>query len=501
MSVVRETSENALAHTPETTATHVATAQGPTRDRVTETPSGDDVTGAEPFSPAVERIVGTFHGPLTFLWNRGFRMLGVLDAAALFGLMVAISFIRFGFGFDWDTYPLSHYFVGFSVATVIHVAANYFAGLYEREPRLGRRSWLPKAFIATSIGVGAQAVAFVALERYLMPRLNLAVFLALASFLLVANRQLSRRLALRRQGPPRVVLAGEDESIELAARHLAHTDRHAVVVARVHRTDHLVDAVESHRATDVLLLDVAAFGSVYPEPLTSLEGSGVGFLQRVTARETLLGLRTVREIGGMPFVPLLAHTIPTHKVRLKRIFDLVLTLALAPLWVTLVGVLALYVRIVDGGPSLFWQDRVGRDGRVFRCVKFRTMVRNAEEDGRPRLATVGDERVVRGLGWMRNTRADELPQLWNVIRGDMSLVGPRPERPELVRSIEARVPGYVRRSELPPGITGLAQIEGRYDTDAEYKLGYDIQYLVNWSLVLDVQILLRTIFVVLSRRV
>ncbi len=98
-------------------------------------------------------------------------------------------------------------------------------------------------------------------------------------------------------------------------------------------------------------------------------------------------------------------------------------------------------------------------------------------------------------------RADELPQLFNVLRGEMSLVGPRPERPELVSEIVARVPGYVRRNELPPGLTGLAQVQGRYGTDAEYKLGYDLQYLVNWSLVLDVQILVRTVWVVLSRRV
>ena len=483
----------------------VEVARPPARDlEPDEFPEPTEITLPErsaEFHPARERVVSTFHGPLHYLWNRGFRMLGLLDALALFGLMVAISFVRFGFGFDWDTYPLSHYFVGFTIATAIHLTVNYFAGLYEREPRLGRRSWFPKAFLATAIGVGVQALAFVALERYLMPRLNLAIFLALAAFLLVANRHLSRRLAVRRQGPPRVVLAGASESIELASRHLAQTDKHAQVVARVDNADRLIDTVVAHGATDVLLLDVAAFGSVYPEPLTSLEDVGVSFLQRVSARETLLGLRTVREIGGLPFVPLLAHAIPTHKVRLKRIFDLVLTVAFAPVWRTVVGLLALYVRVVDGGPSFFRQERVGRDGHTFRCLKFRTMIVNAEEDGRPRLATMDDPRVVRGLNWMRSTRADELPQLWNVLRGDMSLVGPRPERPELVADIQTRVPGYVRRSELPPGITGLAQIEGRYDTDAEYKLGYDIQYLVNWSLVLDVHILLRTIFVVITRRV
>lgn len=442
-----------------------------------------------------------FSRPLAYLWARGFRMLGLLDAIALFVLMGVISFVRFGFGFDWDTYPLSHYAVGFSIATAIHLTVNYFAGLYEREPRLGRRAWFPKAFVATAIGVGVQGIAFVVLDRYLMPRLNLAVFLLLASFVLAGNRALSRRLAVRRQGPPRVVLTGEPAAIDLAAAHLAESDRNAVVVDRVVRPHRLTDSVVAHDATDVLLLDVTAFGSIYPEPLNSLELAGVGFLQRVSARETLLGLKSVREIGGMPFVALRGHTVPTHKVRLKRIFDLVLTVAFAPVWVTLIALLAIYVRVFAGGPVLYRQQRVGRDGANFECIKFRTMVENAEEDGRARLATLDDDRIVPALKWMRAMRADELPQLWNVVKGEMSLVGPRPERPELVSAIEERVPGYVRRSELPPGLTGLAQVQGRYGTDAEFKLGYDIQYLVNWSLILDVQILFRTIWVVLSRRV
>jgi exopolysaccharide biosynthesis polyprenyl glycosylphosphotransferase len=458
-------------------------------------------TQPRPFPPAVERAVGVAGRPMSWLWTKGFRFLAVLDAIALYSLMVIISFVRFGFSFDWDTYPLSRYFVGFAIATGIHLVVNYFTGLYEREPRLGVRPWLPRTLLATGIGVAVQGLAFVVLDRYLMPRLNLAVFLVLASFVLVANRHLSRRLARRRQGAPRVVLVGERDSIDLAAQHLAETDRDAIVVARVGSPDLLTAAVVDNGASDVLLMDVTAFGSVYPEPLNSLDSAGVGFLQRVSARETLLGLKTVRQVGGMPFVPLRLHTVPGYKVRLKRLFDLVLVLVFAPLWVSVLALLAIYVLVTAGRPVFYRQTRVGRDGMVFSCVKFRTMVPDAESDGLARLASKDDERVVPALGWMRSTRADELPQLWNVLRGQMSLVGPRPERPELVAEIVERVPGYVRRNELPPGLTGLAQVHGRYGTDPEYKLGYDLQYLVNWSIVIDIQILFRTIWVVVSRRV
>ena len=125
---------------------------------------------------------------------------------------------------------------------------------------------------------------------------------------------------------------------------------------------------------------------------------------------------------------------------------------------------------------------------------------DAEADG-PQIATLGDPRIISSMSWMRSMRADEIPQLWNVIKGEMSLVGPRPERPEMAKGFQQEVPGYQRRTQLPPGLTGLAQVHGRYDSAAEHKLGYDLQYLVNWSLILDIQILLRTIWVVLSRRV
>ncbi|MFM8648434.1 MAG: hypothetical protein ACKODY_01480 [Actinomycetota bacterium] len=113
------------------------------------------------------------------LWRRGFRVLFLLDALALYALMALINLVRFGT--DWPTYPLSHYWIGFGIATLIHVVVNYFTGLYEREPRLGQRPWLPRVVLAMAIGIGVDGVAFVVLDRYLMPRLNLGVLFVLGS--------------------------------------------------------------------------------------------------------------------------------------------------------------------------------------------------------------------------------------------------------------------------------------------------------------------------------
>lgn len=464
---------------------------------LTEPVGTSDDAAAQPFPELIERAIGQFGRPLGWMWDRGFRFLLVLDAIALFGSMVAVNLVRFGW--TWPTYPRSHYWVGFAIATGIHLTVNYFAGLYEREPRLGYRPWLPRIVVAMGIGVAFDGLAAVLTERYLMPRLNLAFLLIIGSLLLTANRTVSRYFANRRQGPSRVLLVGHGEALALAERHFAGV-ADAGVVGQVERTTELFDVVNTSGATDVLLLDLDMFSAAFPEPLTALDREGVGVHQRVSARETLLGLQSVREIAGMPFTRMRTHAMAAHQLRLKRLFDLAVVILIAPIALPALAGLALWVRLRAGSPVLYRQTRVGLRGQRFDVVKFRTMVLDAEAAG-PRLADREDDRVVKGLAWMRATRMDELPQLWNVFRGEMSLVGPRPERPEMIAMFEQDVAGYARRHELPPGITGFAQINGRYETDPAYKLGYDLQYIVNWSLILDVQILLRTVWVVLARRV
>ena len=454
-------------------------------------------SNGQPFPEVIERAIGKASRPLGWMWGKGFRFLFVLDAIALFGSMVLINTTRFGW--DWPFYPRSHYWIGFGLATLIHLTINYFAGLYEREPRLGYRPWLPRIAVATAIGGAFDGLAAVLTGRLLMPRLNLAIFLILAALLLTANRSASRYLANHRRGPSRVLLVGHGEAVELATRHFARASD-TEVAGTVAEPTRLFDEVNRTHATDVLLLDISAFSDAFPEPLTALDREGIGVHQRVSARETLLGLQSVREIAGMPFTRMRTHAMAAHQLRLKRLFDIAFVVITAPLSLLTVGALALFVRVRAGAPVFYRQTRVGLQGRRFDVVKFRTMVPDAESTG-ARISSADDDRVVPGLRWMRSMRADELPQLWNVLKGEMSLVGPRPERPEMIAAIERDVAGYARRHELPPGLTGLAQINGRYDTDADYKLGYDLQYLVNWSLVLDLQILVRTVWVVLSRRV
>ena len=450
-----------------------------------------------PADPSSDIQSGVAPSAVSRLAARGFRFLFLLDAAALFGIVTLVGVIRFGE--PWNGRSVANSTSRFAAATALQIVICYFAGLYEREPRLGTRSWLPKAVLSMAIGVGVQA-GLIALDVYLMPRGNLLPWAFAGALALVVNRVVARRLAVRRHGPARVALVGADDAIELARTHLAAAHDTAVVACTLPSIALLTEAVARYRVTDVLLLDVQAFNDVFPHPLTELEAQGVSFLQRVGAQETLLGLDEVREVAGLPCVRLRSHSLPNHQHLLKRGFDLLLLLLVAPLAMVALVLLAGWVRLRAGSPVLYRQVRTGKDGVPFQLVKFRTMRRDAERHG-AELSTAGDPRVVRGLGWMRSTRCDELPQLWNVLRGQMSIVGPRPERPEFTAEFARQIPGYTRRSELPPGITGLAQVQGRYDTDAAYKVGYDLQYVSNWSPVLDIQILLRTVWVIVMRRV
>jgi lipopolysaccharide/colanic/teichoic acid biosynthesis glycosyltransferase len=162
----------------------------------------------------------------------------------------------------------------------------------------------------------------------------------------------------------------------------------------------------------------------------------------------------------------------------------------------------LAIKIEDGfsAPVLYRQERVGRHGRVFTVMKFRSMRLDAEQDGQARWAQEGDSRITRVGGVIRTTRLDELPQLWNVLRGTMSFVGPRPERPVFVAHLGEEIPFYGERHSVKPGITGWAQLcypYGASDQDAMEKLQYDLFYVKNRGLLFDIMILLQTVEVIL----
>lgn len=176
----------------------------------------------------------------------------------------------------------------------------------------------------------------------------------------------------------------------------------------------------------------------------------------------------------------------------KRVTDVSASVGLLAFSAPLLVLAAAAIRLSSPGPILFRQERIGKNGARFEIIKLRTMVADAEKDGPQLCAGTEDPRLTRVGSFLRATHIDEFPQLWNVLRGEMSLVGPRPERPVFVEQFERQLPRYGERHRIAPGITGLAQINGYYHSSPREKLRFDLMYVYHPSLWLDVTIIIRT---------
>ncbi len=272
------------------------------------------------------------------------------------------------------------------------------------------------------------------------------------------------------QGVP--IVGPREELARLVAQH----DVDEVVVASdLSWRDRLVD--------DVMRLDGArARVSVVPSPYEIL----IGRQDRLRLHDIPL-IEVVRTPRGVSALA---------KRGFDVVFGVVLLVGLAPL----VAAVGLAVWGTSGRPVLFRQTRVGRGGRPFTMHKFRTMHERAESETGPVLAVANDPRATLLGGWLRAVRLDELPQLWIIVRGDMSFVGPRPERPEFVEMFQTDIHGYTERFKVAPGVTGYAQVNGEYHSAPETKLKYDLAYIYNHSLWLDIKILSKTLKVILTQR-
>lgn len=226
---------------------------------------------------------------------------------------------------------------------------------------------------------------------------------------------------------------------------------------------------------------------------------GVNVYAMPTTYEILLGRLQHLRINDLPLLELRLN--PPNKINLilKRLFDFSLSAMLLLVLGIPMSLLGLAVKLSSPGPAIYSQIRVGYLGREFRIYKFRSMSADAEKISGAILSSKGDSRVTKLGRFMRATRLDELPQLWNILAGDMSFVGPRPERPVFVSEFGSTIDGYNERHRVRPGVTGLAQVSGNYVTSADVKLKYDLAYISNQTILFDAQILFRTLKTVFTR--
>ncbi len=217
--------------------------------------------------------------------------------------------------------------------------------------------------------------------------------------------------------------------------------------------------------------------------------------------DVITGHLKTHQIFGVPLMVLLSDHMPQWEAQIKRLMDVTVSLLVlilgAPLWLSV----ALIIRLTSPGKAVYNQERVGQNGKPFVMHKFRSMYQDAEKRTGPMWASKNDPRITPIGRFIRKTRLDEIPQFINVLMGDMSLVGPRPEREFFIKQLQQEIPWYVRRIKMKPGITGWAQVKHKYDSsieDVKQKVMYDLYYFENMSLLLDLKIMLRTLLVVFT---
>lgn len=267
-------------------------------------------------------------------------------------------------------------------------------------------------------------------------------------------------------------------------------------------TSHLPGLVRQKQATDVVLAITHHLQSPVLVSLMECYEQGIRVSTMSELYERLTDRVPVEHMGDNWFVVLPLNNNGQHLTYqiLKRLLDIIVSLIGLIIFALSLPFLMLIISIDSPGPIFYRQKRVGKGGKVFELIKLRSMVVDAEPDGQPRWAKKQDERITRFGRFLRSTRLDEMPQLLNVLAGEMSLIGPRPERPEFMVELQQDIPFYRTRLTIKPGLTGWAQVNydyGRSVVDALEKLRYDLYYIKHQSLHLDLVILLKTISTIL----
>ncbi|MEO2169561.1 MAG: sugar transferase [bacterium] len=411
------------------------------------------------------------------------------------------------------------------VGLVTQFPLLYVFGLYDRG--LLRRGREP--LMAAALAVFAQLLWISAWYFFRadsqFPRSVVLLFTAFNLALVAGARQLAGQMLLRGREVLRVVLVGPASEIRDLEGILTGPGRHGrrVEIVGAVRSDgpappgekvpgselcwlgNMRDLERETRAGRIDKVILAPAPSWKDEILEGVlqatkapQAPGVAVVPSV--HELLVGRLTSLSIEDVPLIEVVRDPGSGFGFTIKPVVDMLLASLLLLAVTPVLAVASVAIRVSSRGPIIFRQRRVGEGGSEFMIYKLRTMREGAEDGVGAVLADLDDARVVGVGGFLRSTRIDEIPQLLNVLNGTMSLVGPRPERPELAEKLVREIPGYAERWLVKPGLSGLAQVRGEYHTAPGYKLKYDLAYIHNHSLLLDLRIMAETIRVLLTRR-
>ena len=420
-----------------------------------------------------------------------------------------------------------HYLAMLPKALIVWFLALRLENLYRRRARLFDFGIVRKLVTGSALAMLVMiAFAFFSPDRSLAGEFSRAVVtisLAAVCLTLIASRlvlhTLYRWMMLRRGfGQSRVVIVGGGEiAAHLCAAMLRHPENGLIPVGLI-EGDHLADSPAAHPAPgnvpklgsvrqlealllrhqidEVIMVQADLDDEGIPHLLTQCERAHADFRIVPKTTDRLLSGMTVETLDGIPLLGIRETPLQGWNAALKRGLDMTVAAVGLLLCGWFLLILAWLIRRQDGHPGFFRQERMGIDGRLFHIIKPRTMRPGAEDQSGPIFASDRDPRCTPLGEFLRRTHLDEIPQLINVLRGEMSFVGPRPERPYFIERFRESVPRYMARHKVKSGITGWAQVNGLCGKHGSIneRLKYDLYYIENWSLWLDIKILALTVF-------
>ena len=326
--------------------------------------------------------------------------------------------------------------------------------------------------------------------------------LLILTSVVIALVGLSMTIRDRRAPADTIILVGKSPMAAVIASSIEdHSGNRSVIVLRAEHLGEAANLARQHRCDEVVL--VGETGTA-PISMTDARGTAATVIPGTEKLEQLLRRiplefavedRWLKRLNGIrPLEPFYALT--------KRAIDVAAAAGICLVMLPVIPLVAIAIKLDSRGPVFYSQQRVGLNGRTFRIYKFRTMRQDAEANGAV-WASQRDPRITRSGNFMRKTRLDEIPQVWNLLRGDMALVGPRPERPEFTATLAEQIPAYDLRHTVKPGLTGWAQVCYRYTSsirDTRSKVEYDLYYVKHCSLAMDLAIMVRTVKVVVAMK-
>lgn len=394
--------------------------------------------------------------------------------------------------------------------TIVRILTFYFVGLYEKEDEASAFDIFYSVFLAVTVG----SVVIVAISFYLrtlpFPRTVFAISWTFNILLLSAWHSYLLYTKGRQASPKRFLVIGGSKKGEEAIREIKRRPFPKGEVVdwvgsknkeeRKYDLTNLVKVVRERKVSEVIIVDSNLSRKDILNIIVNSEAKGINVWMMPGLYEIMMGKVELTHLGDIPLIKLKSEPLTQRDKVVKRGIDFIFSLLILLLSLPLIFLISVIIKLDSKGSVLYKQKRVGIKGKVYDMYKFRSMYEDAEVETGPILAKENDERITKVGNFLRRLHLDELPQFFNILKGEMSLVGPRPERPVFVKEFNGKILGYSRRFTVKPGITGLAQLYGRYETSPEDKLKYDLAYINNWSLELDLNIFFMSTEIILTRR-